>query len=523
MRHHRPSRSRRRPALAVLAVLVAAVTAPLVGAGPAAASPAPLLTADGVGIRLDETALTEILEDVENELQVLVDPILWDGAFNDYSGLTSSPAFVNLFATGDVELTLDFLLPTPGAPDGALALDADIVNMELEYRLDAWWHTECGVWVVPDPPTTVTADATVDPSLLPGTPFAVTSGAPTWSANPPTESTSGVCWTYIPSSSFDWTSFTDTANPASAASLLQDEVDLALSDLLDEIWTNNVAAVFDSLANQTGLGVTVNQLHTDDNGLIVTADTEASGGITIPAIGGPYNVAAAEDAGVTTNINTLLANRTTIVGPSDVIVSVHPNVTNQYLEAFTTAVSGDLGSSAVNGTAIENVLLNPPARPAYANNGWTARLRVTTSPASYPTGAGGRPQVTLPTMSLAFHNTSYVGGILPVATFSGSMGAIDGITLLDPAASLWVPGHSATNATLGVTRTQANPDAAAVPPQSSGAIRPYARNAFAAFSANVFIPYIGVPITMRNHPVALCTTCPRYTGDQRYTETYHVS
>lgn len=505
---------RRRTALAGLAFGLVAVIVPIVGPSPAGAAPAALLTEDGIGIRVDETAiLGDALELIETEMQPFVDQMIYDGAV-DGAPLEGYHA---LYTSSNLELTADFLPPSSARPSGGFAVHADIQDIDIEYRRDAWWHSDCGVYINPDD-ATVDVRSTVDPGRLPATPLALEPIEATWDDDPAV-STDGACWTYLIDDFFAgwWDAFSGD-HPESTASRIERELNGQAQELLDDLWADNVTPVLDSLDS---FGVSISQLRTDDHGLIVTADVDAIGGLTIPGIGGPFDVSGAEDSGVSSDINALLANRISANGASEVIVSIHPNVVNQFMFALNTQLNGNYGVTPVP-ASIEEVLLPPADRAAYSDTGWTVALQVQQAPYTQPTGGGGAPQLGLPQLTMKFYNPSY-SPFLPVAAFSGSMGAIDLITEVRSGGTDWGPGYSTDNAMLSVTRTQANP-AAAQWTQNSSDVLPYARASFDSFNDNLFVQYVSLaPLDLYGLSVELCTTCGRYAGDQRYTETFKVN
>lgn len=511
--HHRPRRSR-----FGAAALAIAIAAPALAPSPAGADPAPLVTEDGVGIRVDETAIVgPALELIEAEMQPFVDDMIYDGAV-DGAPLEGYHA---LYVSSDLELTADFLPPSTARPSGGFAVHADIIDIDIEYRRDAWWHGECGVYVNPDD-ATIDVSSTVDAGLLPATPLALEPIEATWDDDPAV-STDGACWTYLIDDFFAgwWDAFTGD-HPESTASRIEAELNGQAQGLLDDLWADNVTPVVDSLES---FGVTFGQIRTDDHGLIVTADVDATGGLTIPGFpgDGTFDVSGAEDSGVTSDVNALLANRTSQDGPSEVIVSIHPNVVNQFMEAIDQFTNGLIVQRTIPAD-VEELLLAPADRDAYSDDGWTMRFELQAAPRTAPTGSGGAPELALPELTIEFYNSDYVFGFQPVATFSGEMGAIDLVTEVRDGATTWGPGYAADGATLSVTRTQANDAAAAVPPQASSALLPYATEGFDSFNDDIFVEYVSfAPLELYGLGVDLCSTCGRYPGDQRYTETFKVT
>lgn len=186
MRDH-PLSGSRRPQVRrawLAALMTAALTAVLVPvtASPAAAAPAPLVTEDGIGVRLDETALTgPALAEIETALQPFVDQMIYDGATDD-----DAPFQSNLWveATSDLNLSLDFLPPDGSRPNGGLAVHADITNIEIEWRMNGFWGSgQCSIWARPDVGT-VDITAAVDKDRLPLTPIALDGISATWDDDP---------------------------------------------------------------------------------------------------------------------------------------------------------------------------------------------------------------------------------------------------------------------------------------------------------------------------------------------------
>lgn len=509
------NRRRGRPWRAALAVLVGTLGAPLAIAGPVGADPAPLVTEDGVGIRVDETAIQgPALEAIENATQGFVDDMIYDG------GIDGAPlsSYTGLTVSSNLELSIDFLAPSGSRPDGGIAVHADIQDIELEYRADPWWPwDDCSIWIRPDD-ATIDVTASIDRSKLPSAPITIDPVQATWDDDP-TVDYSGVCWYYLIDDLFAgwWDDFVGN-DPESTASRIEAEIDAIAQGLLDDLWTDNVTPVLDSL---TSFGISVNQLRTDDHGLIVTADVDATD-LTIPGIGGPFDVSGAEDSGADSGVNTLLANRTTADGPAEVIVSVHPNVANQFLHALNTSLGGHM-ANALLPASIEEVLLLPEHRSLYPDELWLGRLQVQAAPYTQPTGSGGAPELRLPQLTLDIYNLGFDPST-PVASFAGSMSGIDLVTEVRPGTTEWGPGFDSSSAVLSVTRTAANSHASLVASPSSAAMQPYAVAAFDQYDSTVFVQYVSLaPIDLYGLSVDLCTSCGRFSGDERYTEVFKVT
>lgn len=501
---------RRRVAVVTVIGLVFATIAATFGASPVAASTAPLATTDGIGIRVDENAiLGPALEAIETELQPVVNQMITDGAIAN--SVMDDPDWAD--GSANLELSFDFVnAGTPGYPQGGLKVHADLEDIRMRfYRYGAWWQPECLIYVEPEDGA-IDASAYIDTSKLPAAPLTLNPIDATWDNDPSAGPAPGYSWTcngYLIDEWWDglWGDGSDVA------AQLEAELNGEAQELVDALWDEHVVPVVDSLDE---LGITFNQVRTDDHGLIVTANTDATGGLALPgAPGGPYDVSATPESGASSNVNTLLANR------GEVIVSVHPNVVNQYLNAVN-QLSGQFMTITPISSSIEDVLLNPADRAAYSDTGWRLRMKSTTQYYVTPSGAGGAPLMQVPSISLEFRNTST--GAAPVATFTGSFTGLPLITELRSGASDFGPSITSTaGSTLTLTRTQANAAAAAVAPQTGAQLKPAADEGIVAFNANTFLLYFTVaPISIGGLNVNLCTTCGRYSGDQRYTETFTV-
>ncbi|HYI60991.1 MAG TPA: hypothetical protein VEW93_04215 [Acidimicrobiales bacterium] len=276
----RPRTPRRRPAprprrgrsaLAATALVLAAVGVQAVTAGPAAATTAPLVTPEGIGIRIDETAIVgPVLEATEATLAADVQALLEAGA-DPNPGITGASQVVV-----DVDLALGLDVVAPGTdPDGSFAFEAELTGLEVTYTIPA--HA-CTVEVAA---TTVTSAVTapVDRAGLPATAFDVPDGTSSWPAWPSVSASALPCLLAVdaPDLSTWWTDLTDLGDPASTASLVEDELEGAIDTLLATMWAEQVQVILDSLAT----AVTVDRLDTDDHGLLVTAEVDATGGMAL--------------------------------------------------------------------------------------------------------------------------------------------------------------------------------------------------------------------------------------------------
>lgn len=510
-----PPGRRRRLVVVALAAALVAVLAPTVGGAPAGAAPAPLVTEDGIGIRVDEKALTgPALEAIEAQLQPFVDDMIYDG------GVDGAPIsdYEWLDVSSDVELSVDFLAPSNARPQGGLSVHASIEDIQLEYRADPWWpFSDCSIYVRPDD-ASITASASVSPALLPGAPLALDPIQATWDDDPSVDYT-GVCWYYLIDDLFEgWWDDLVGNDPESTASRIEAQLNAEAQDLIDGLWDDHVVPVIDSL-EEFGLGW--GQLRTDDHGLIVTADMDASGGLTLPGLPFPIPVGGAEDAGVTADVDDLLESRPP--GAGGVIVSIHPNLVNQFMFALQLISGGNLGNTSIplsQVAALEAALLPASARAGYADAEWYVEFQASSTSFVTPSGPGGAPRLQLPQVELRFMNT----GATPVSTFTGQMGNIALVTETRDVVGNWGPAFDASAATLSVTRTQADASAAPHPAASSSTMLPFARTGFDGFGTALVETFVTMgPLQIGDLDIDVCTTCGRYTGDQRYTETFTIS
>jgi hypothetical protein len=510
MRSTPTPRRRRRVVVATAGLVLATVASSLGGAPPAGAAPAPLSTTDALGVRIDENAiLGPALEAIETALQPTVNTMVYNGAVS--GAPVSNPNSITI--TNNLELGFDMLVPNVSRPDGGVAVTASIQDINIRYQKKAWWHSMCSIWVDPYD-ASINATAHINRSRLPNAPLSLLPITADWDDDP-SVSTSGVCWTYLIDDFFDGF-FGSGDEEGSIADNIEDQLNATAQGLIDDLWADHVVPVLSSLNE---FGITFNQVRTDNNGLIVTANLNAAGGLPIPGIGGPFPVGGAEDAGVTSNINTLLAAR------SEVTVSIHPNVVNQFLYALNTAFNGNFASPPVNGTAVETYLLPAAARGAYSDAGWSVSLSTPNSFHTKPTGAGGRPQVKMPQANFAFYNTDYIFGVVPVAVFNADVNNTDLGTEIRPGTSNFGPYLSSTNTTIAngsLDTGQSVPEVVTHNPSPSGLL-PFAKAAVDLYSDNFLTDFLSLaPINIGGIGITLCTSCPRVSGDQRYTEFFNV-
>lgn len=498
-------RRRRRFGAVALAVATVATT---FAASPASAAPAPLVTEDGIGIRIDENAiLGPALQAIEDELQPFVNSRIYQGALDN--SVMDNPDWVQ--GSADLDLSFDFInAGTPGYPEGGLKVRGDLRNIMMRfYRYGAWWQPECQFRVNPADGW-IEATAKIDTSKLPGNPITINPISAYWDNDPDITREKGnfLCTGYLFDEWWDglW------GNRTNVAAQLEAEMDDVAQDLIDDLWTDYVTPVVDSLA---GFGIGFGQVRTDDHGLIVTADVDATAGVTIPgALENPYNVSAAEDSGVTSDVNALLAQR------GEVIVSVHPNVVNQYLLALNASLYGQFGNVPVP-ASIENDLLDPADRGAYADDGWEVGLSVNVRPYTKPTGPGGAPEMRIDDALLIVRNSNF--GAAPLAMYQGSVSAIGIVTEVRAGSNTWGPAYSPVNTSMSMSLIYADP-AITAHGADPNVLLPHLKSNIDYFNGQIFEPLVSLaPITIGGLSIDLCTTCGRYSGDQRYTETFLVS
>jgi hypothetical protein len=502
----------RRVALATAGASLIATISPLLSPLPAGAVTAPLVTTDGVGIRVDENAiLGPALEEIENAIQPFANTMIYNGA------LANSPAGTpkSLQVSHNTELGFDFVnAGTAGYPQGGLKVHADLQNIVIRYIKDPVWpFADCSIWVRPDN-ATIDASAYIDSSKLPAAPLTLNPISAYWDADPAVSS-DGVCWWWLIDDFFD--SIFSSGGSNSIADNIETELNGQAQTLIDDLWADYVTPVITSLNE---FGITLNTIKTDDHGLIVTANMDATAGIMIPGdtSGLPRPVANAQDSGATSNVDTLLATRA-----SDAIVTIHPNVANQFLFGLRGALAGQFGGPAVAST-IESVLLDPLKYGDYADAGWTVSLSTpgtTNAPYLFTPGGGVAPTVKIDNMRLTVRNTSK--GTSPVATFEGPAANILLDTIVRPAGTTWGPAYDASSMTATLARTQGNADVVAFNGAASGML-PYAKQGVDYFDEAIFQGYVSLaPISLGTLDVDVCTACAQYSGDERYTETFIVS
>jgi hypothetical protein len=482
--HRRPYRWLR--GVAAAGTLLVTGLVPLIGSSPAGATNAPLQTTDGLGVRVDEDVVVgPLLEATETELQPLVDQALHDAA----EALVPPNLVTWIDVTSNVELSVDFVdAGTSGFPDGGVKAEAAIDKLEIHYLFDnLWWWPTCDLWVIPDA-TTARATAVIDRDPLPDSPLPFGVAGGDWDSDPDIFTT-GSCSPYL---GYGY----DDLFENGVADVIEADVTARVQDAFDDVWTDHVIPVLDGLTG--GFGIGFGQVRTDDHGLVVTGDVDASAGLTIPGFpSGPWSVANAADAGVTSDVDVLLAERV-----DGAIVTIHPNVANQLLYALTRSTSGLLTGATPVSAAIEDLLLKAAVHGNYDDGGWTVALSAvgsTTAPSAHPTGPDGAPELRFDPIDLTVWNTSHTPG--PVAIFRGSI-----TDTYDPGA-----------ATVNLSLFYGNSDVVDFGPDPA-AMTPYARDAVADHAASFFAGYPSLgPTTLGT--LTWCSACPRYDDDQRYTAT----
>jgi hypothetical protein len=503
---------RRRHAVVVAAGLALATIASAFGATPAGAAAAPLTTTDGIGIRVDENAIVgPALEAIETALQPFVNTKISQGAVAN--SVMDDPDWAD--GSANLELSIDFInAGTVGYPQGGIKVRGDLLDIRMRfYRYGAWWQPECLIYVEPDDGY-IDASAKIDTTKLPNAPITVNPINAVWDNSPSAGPAPGYSWTcngYLIDEWWDglWGNGTDVA------AQLEAELNGEAQDLINSLWTDHVAPVINSLNE---FGITFSQVKTDNNGLVVKANVNATNGITIPNLGGPFNVSTAEDAGVTSNVDNLLAAR------SEVTATIHPNVVNQFMSALNQAFFNNFASPPVNGPAVESYLLPLAARSAYDDNGWSVSLTTSNGFFTKPTGAGGRPQVQMPQTNFAFYNTDYVFGVIPIAVFNADVNTSNLNTEVRPSGKFG-PYISSTNTTIAngtLDTIQSLPDVVTHNPSPSGLLT-HAKAAIDLYSDNFLTDFVSLaPISVGGVSVTLCSACTRFSGDQRYTEYFNV-
>lgn len=504
---------RRRRLLAALVVAASAVAVPLTTGAPAGAATAPLVTTDGIGIRIDENAIIgPVLDDIENSLVPSLKQEVLTGA-STHTGV-ASPSWID--ATLDLDLAIDFInAGTTGYPQGGLRLEAEVSNLEIRTYVSS--PPSCVVFTRASP-LTVVASSRVDATALPAAPFTALPTTNDWPSATVSASTSGppICSSFL-TPPFDWAGFSDPTDPTSTASQFQSDLEGQLVDLLDHLWFDNVESVVGSLTTLAGFGVSYNQIRTDTNGLVATADVDATAGLIVEGWG-PLPVTGTQDSGATSNVSTLLAQRGFGSVSTDVIVSLHPNVTNQYLAAFHDYTFGNYGWTPTS-SALATALVDPTLGACYDPTEWGVYQEAQAAPYLTPTGSGGRPLMQLPQTTVYFWNP---GCTLFdwVATFTGTLYDIP-VTV---AGSPLGPRGSASTALWTAYRIQADAAAAARAPAATAAtLRPWARDSLATFLASVPGHIEMTPGAFPWRTAVLCTTCGRFTGDQRITQGFQIT
>ncbi|HMJ76098.1 MAG TPA: hypothetical protein VK507_09000, partial [Iamia sp.] len=284
----------------------------------------------------------------------------------------------------------------------------------------------------------------------------------------------------------------------------------------NDLWADHVAPVINSLNE---FGITFSQVKTDDHGLIVKATMNASAGITVPGFPGAKNVTSTEDAGVTSNVDNLLAAR------SEITVTIHPNIVNQFMNALNQGLNGNFAAPPVPGAAVETYLLPPASRGLYSDAAWSVTHSVGVPYYTKPTGTGGRPQVQMPQSNFAFFNADYVFGLVPVAVFNGQVNTANLSTEVRASGKFgpYVASSAATLSGMTFDSASSDPDVVTWNPNPTGVL-PYAKLSIDNFSDIFLTDFVNVaPISVGGLAVNLCGGCTRFSGDQRYTEYFNVA
>lgn len=494
-------------------------------AAQAQSSTAPLVTEDGIGVRIDRTAIDgPVLDLLEAELDAFANDQVALIATGDDAPFQSHRWFES---NADLDLSFDVIPPGGALPDGGFEIHADIRDVEIHWRMNGFWLTgQCSIWARPDDGT-VTITAKIDQSKLPGaSPLVLHDVSATWDDDPDLDydwNCAGHIW--LQGFLNWWDDIWDSSDPESTAAMIEREVQEQAEALVDGLWADYVAPVLDTAAD---FGAEVSDVYTDAHGLIITADTDASGaddeGITIPGLGGPYDVTNTRDSGADSDVHALLANRTVSGQDSHVIVSIHPNVVNQFMNAMHQFQNGSYGAPAMP-ASIKEVLLHPDDHGLFNDVGWFARMTSTAPPHTEPTGTGGAPQLQIPGLSFVVSHSSVLPPPFgqPIATFEGTMSGIDLITEVRPGGGGWGPGFSADGAEVDLTLVQARPQVWDWDPDPDDML-PFVQLAFDNFNDSIFVQFLTLaPLDFTGVSIDLCETCGRYADDDRWTETFHVS
>lgn len=502
-------RRRRLGALVVLAILACG----LVPSSPAAAVPAPLVTEDAVGIRVDETLfIPELVAAAEAALEPTVVDLLTSLA-EEHSPV---PAPSQIQVEAGVDLAVDFYAARDGAPFGGIALDLALEDIGVTYVVDPPWpFRDCRIEIRPDDGQ-IAVDTDLDIARLPESPLALDGVDAAWDEHPSVHTT-GLCFLYLLDDLLQslWAHLTG-AGPAPIAEAIETRAAETLTEAIATTWEEQVAPILEPLAQYPNFSW--GQLYADDHGVIVTLDADGNGGLILP--GSPFilPVVGAEDAGSVVDVDDLLGRRP--LGGGDLVVTVDPNIANQFIFAFTLLIGGNLGSPAILpllGPVIEDLLLPPDRHDNYSDTGWFVRLRSTT-PIRVQGQPGEQPMGSLPFITAEFRNGSQL-----VSTFTGSITGMRLDTGIRDFVGNWGPVLLTEPAQFTATRTFANADAALRPAADDMEIYPFVQRALADFT-DFLLETLLTFGPLRFGPVALdlCDSCGRYPDDDRYTETFII-
>lgn len=503
------SRLRRRVAAAVALLVVACGLVP----SPAAAVPAPLVTDDAIGIRVDETVFTPgLVDDAEAALEPKVLDLLTTLA-EEHSPVAGAS---QIQVEAGVNLDVDFHGALAGAPYGGIGLDLAVEDIAVTYVIDPPWpFRRCRIEIRPDDGQ-LAVDTDLDLARLPGSPVALTSVDATWDERPSVRTT-GLCFLYVLDDLLRswWRHFTGSG-PAPIGDAIEARVTEILTEQIAAVWEEQVSPILAPLAQYPNFSW--GQLYADDHGLIVTLDVDGTGGLILPGAPFGFPVFGAEDAGSVVDVEALLGRRP--LGGGDLVVTIDPNIANQFMFAFTLFTGGVLGSPAILpllGPVVEDLLLPPDRHEAYPDDAWYIRLRAS-NPIRVQGQPGAQPVGSLPFITAEFHN-----GEEHVATYAGTITGMRLDTGIRDFVGNWGPVLLTESAEFTATRTFANADASLHPPADDMDVYPFVQRALDDF-IDFFFEGLVTFGPLRFGPVALdlCDACGRYPDDDRYTETFII-
>ncbi len=511
---HREQRRSRRRRVATVVVLVV-VACGLVPSPPAAAAPAPLVTEDAIGIRVDETAFgPELVNDVEASLEPTVLDLLTTLAEEH----APSP-YHDVTVEAGVDLAVDFHGARAGAPDGGIALDLDIEDIGVTYVVDPPWpFRRCQIEIRPDDGQ-IAVDTDLDLARMPASPLALTSVDATWDERPSVRTT-GPCFLYLLDDFLrGWRQHLTGSGPTPIGDTIEERATEAISGAIAATWEEQVAPILEPLSQLPMFSW--GRLYADDHGIIVTLDADGTGGLVLPGLPISLPVIGAQDTGSVTDPHELLARRPT--GEGDMVVTIHPNIANQFLFGFNLVIGGALGSPAVLPLLIpslEDLLLPPELHEAYPDDRWFVRLRAL-NPIQLQARPGLQPVGSLPLLTAEFRNSGPGLGI--VSTYTGSVAGLEMDTAVRDFVGNWGPVLEAGPAEFTATRTFANADASLRPAADDMEVYPFVQRALDDFIGSVFERILRFgPLRFGAVSFELCDICAKHPDDDRYTETFVV-